>query len=63
MQTKETNGSLYWDVNVITRFAFKKMKDLAIIAAVLRKPFVLLLPLLLNTVVQRAEFGLVLSYS
>ncbi len=49
-----SNGGLYWDVNVITLFAFKKMKRLAIIAALLRKPF--MLPVLLNTFGQGADF-------
>lgn len=54
-----SNGGLYWDVNVITLFAFKKMKHLAIMAARLRKPFILPFPVLLSTFGQRAEFGLV----
>ena len=34
-----SNGGLHWDVNAITLSAFKKMKHLAIIAALLRKAF------------------------
>lgn len=50
-----SNGGLHWDVNGITLFAFKKMKNLASTAALLRKPFMLSLSVLLNTFGQRAD--------